>query len=283
VLRSIAQSFVSSLSGAVEVTRLLFIIEKEESFIYGVHSILGIPVVARLSKVQRWAIMALVAITLIAMLVNTASVLSDPNISTNTRTGSIAFTIATLLLALAAVILPLMHRPHEEVVATDEQIENATSELAQAETLYRQGEHKKAIEKASSVLAILPKKAAAYRVRADANYALGRLASALEDYDAAIALEPGYPFVYSGRAQALRDMGEHEKAIDDWKRTAIFVPELEGTAFQLAMALMLVGRYAEAKSWFENVLADERVFERDKQRANTEIIRLNSLINAALD
>ena len=81
------------------------------------------------------------------------------------------------------------------------------------------GEHNRAIEDFSKVIALDPNDAyAAYTNRGLAYYRKGQHDRAIKDYNKAIALAPNFAHVYYNRGLAYREKGDIGRAISDFQK-----------------------------------------------------------------
>ena len=200
--------------------------------------------------------------------------LDDAQTSYSKVTATVSF-LVVILFGLVQIYPILSHIFNPEHRLSDEEIENALAELSQAKVLFKDKQHKQAVEKATRVIEKLPNKAEAYRVRAQANAALSQYASALEDYDKAIALEPGYPYVHSMRAVVHEEMGNYELAIPDLQTSAALAPDLiEGTLFKLGNLHFLQAKYDEAEKYYKELLQSPKVSEKQKEMALGDMNRI---------
>lgn len=185
--------------------------------------------------------------------------------------------VVILLLGLIQAVPALKDILNTQPI-TDEEVTNALSELAQAETFLKHNDYLNAKKSVERVIKILPNKAEAYRIRAKANFALGQYVSAIEDYSKAIQLQPGYPYTYSDRAMAYQTIGETAKSIDDWQMGIKIAPEVSSQLFQLALAYFYIGAFAKAKDFFDQVINHPRTSDNDKSSAREFNNRIQNIL-----
>jgi tetratricopeptide (TPR) repeat protein len=232
----------------------------------------------RLTKLRRSIGLTLITVFLLGIVgVNAFLTLSDSSATMRDRILALSQTPLVLLLTIVEVypVLRELLQPKEEL--SDEELENAFTELEGASAALKQGRYEEAKDRATKVIRILPKKAEAYRVRAEAYSEIGKVASALEDYDKAIDLEPGYPYAYAKRASLLQKMGEYRTAIPDMEKTVALAPELPGQMFQLATVYFDLGHFKEAVSWFQEVLDHPDTTSHEKEMSREYLDRFENL------
>jgi tetratricopeptide (TPR) repeat protein len=234
-----------------------------------------------MSRIRKIVFVIVVVILVVVIVILTASdFLGDKSfLGLNVKTGLSTGTI--LGLTLLQVIPSLQDILRTEKNLSDEDVSNALSELAQADTLLKQKEFKKAMDKATIVIGILPKKAEAYFTRAQAHVALGQLISAIEDYSKVVELEPGHIFARIYRAIVYRDMGEHKNAIEDWEMGLLLSPESIGQIFQLALSCFDVGEFEKAHQRFQEVLDHPETSDREKKMAGEFVVRAKNVLDNA--
>ena len=236
-----------------------------------------------LSK-KRKVIVLIISILFLIIVVYTASVSIFTNASpTQARISASLSTSMTLIFAFIAILPVISDLLSHEEKLTDEQLNNVFEELASAQSLLKSGNYDDAVSKASYVISNLPKKAEAYRIRANAYVKLSKFTSALADYDRAIELEPGYPFVHCQRASLLQRMGEYEKALPDMLKCAAIAVELPSQLYQIGDTLFVMGEFEKAEKVFEQVVNHPNVKSNDKEMANQYLQKIENMRKFRVD
>ncbi|HAP66688.1 MAG TPA: hypothetical protein DCQ99_02495 [Nitrospinae bacterium] len=86
------------------------------------------------------------------------------------------------------------------------------------------GEHDKAIEAFTSVIALDPNFSEAYGNRGNVYADKGQYDRAIEDYNKAIAIDPNDALAYNNRGGAYKDKGQYDRAIEDFNKAIAIDP-----------------------------------------------------------
>jgi len=113
------------------------------------------------------------------------------------------------------------------------------------------GQHEKAIELATLVIAAVGDNSLARYQFATILEAAGRWGDAVENYTTAIGLRPQQAALYDRRGGAYFKLGEVEKSIADFDRAIELEPGREENHWRRGISLYYAGRYAEGARQFE--------------------------------
>ncbi|MEE8197767.1 MAG: tetratricopeptide repeat protein [Acidiferrobacterales bacterium] len=128
--------------------------------------------------------------------------------------------------------------------------------------LHLMGKYEEAIRSFSQSIDEHPT-AEAYTFRGWSLSMLGRLKEAIAECKQAIRVDPDYGNPYNDIGVYLIDLGRPDEAIP-WLEKALHAKRYccyEYPRFNIGRVLLLKGRVAEAKRWFENALAYEPGYE----------------------
>src|SRR5260221_4667442 len=229
----------------------------------------------KLTRQQVILLFAFLMLTVLIFMIGFASLSGNQGLS---QVSSVLAGVLGLYLSLFQLILPIIEMSRRDKKPASETFVNALAELQTANTYLASNMYKEAIDKATNVIKVLPKKGEAYQIRARAYVGAGLTAKALDDYEKAIALEPGFPFNYSGRASLLASLGEYRDAIPDFQRALAISPELTGSIYQLAYCYYILGQFTIAVKYFRQVIETPKTSTDEKSMAEDHIIRAENML-----